>query len=832
MAETYEEKIERQKALELDCIALGKTRYRADRPTPWQEAAHQDPSKPQQAGMTPGKMLLNNHVQAVADALTQFIDDSTAGKAGRKTIAVRYLIHIDPLQAAYISLRFAVNAGSGLIYSTLARQIGDAIKEHLDMEKMAADHPGLYRKLSRQLARSTSSKHRLGVLRHVREKYALERLPWTTKECIIVGSKMLELLLTATPLFLKEIRPRGRNDRPLYFGFNPETVDWLEAAHGRCELLSPIHLPMIVKPRPWRTPFSGGYLTDALHPKLIRTRNRDYLSEMGGVDLSVTMAAVNAIQETPWRISRKVLDVLLEEMALGGGEVGLPRKEPWPLPPLPITVPKGIPSHKLTASQREDLTAWKAQAARVHMQNGAAQRDRVILAQKLYIAGRFVDEEAIYFPHYLDFRGRVYPMAAYLTPQSDDIGRGLLEFAEGKPLGEGGAFWLAAHIAGVWGVDKVTFEERVAWVQEHEEEIMASALDPHENRFWTTADDGRKPWQGLAACFDWLGYKLNGDEHVSHLPIALDGTCSGLQHYSALLRDEVGGAAVNLVPSERPSDIYTMVAKRAQALSDSRLGGTNHLMAKTWEGKFCRKVAKQPTMTLCYSATRYGMKDQIHDALEKLDENGPYLAAEVNRHDAALYAAELVLDALGDTVVAARRAMAWLKKVSKIVTEADIPIRWTSPIGLPVLQDYRKSICTRLIVYVGGQRMDFRVRSEVGTMRNQRKQASSIAPNFVHSLDAAHLLATVNGAKSVGLRHFAVIHDSFAVHAADTERLNTVLRWAFVQQYTEPVLERFRDEIVAQLEVAKPKLVKKVPKLPAAGNLDLAGVMESDFFFA
>ena len=35
----------------------------------------------------------------------------------------------------------------------------------------------------------------------------------------------------------------------------------------------------------------------------------------------------------------------------------------------------------------------------------------------------------------------------------------------------------------------------------------------------------------------------------------MDGSCNGLQHYAALALDEPGGAAVNLVPSDRPQVI-------------------------------------------------------------------------------------------------------------------------------------------------------------------------------------------------------------------------------------------------------------------------------------
>ncbi len=40
--------------------------------------------------------------------------------------------------------------------------------------------------------------------------------------------------------------------------------------------------------------------------------------------------------------------------------------------------------------------------------------------------------------------------------------------------------------------------------------------------------------------------------------LAQDGTCNGLQHYAALARDEVCGAAVNLLPADKPGDVYTV----------------------------------------------------------------------------------------------------------------------------------------------------------------------------------------------------------------------------------------------------------------------------------
>lgn len=815
--------VQRQLELEAECVAMGEMRYNGDRPLPWKDEG----ATKEEASLPPGKRLLTDSIKPVAQAIEDFLVAAHSGAAGRKHSAVKYLMNIQPEQAAYLTGRIAINCASERKpLQTCAILVGRAIEDHLNLDNLAQAEKGLYRKVMEQVAKATTVSHRNGVLRHVQKKYLKDKLVWNDKERLLLGSKLLELFEQETGLIQRVMHTEGRARTIIRIEFTEEAAAFLSEAHKRCALLSPIHLPMVAPPRPWRSPYRGGYLSDLIRVRLVKTRSRGYLDELGSLDLSAVYGAVNAIQATPWRINTKVLEVMERLWDEGGGVAGLPRRHDLPLPPRPAGIDPSTPTEHLTLDQQEELKVWKAKAAKVHAENASARSDRVALAQKLWIANRFKDEAAIYFPHYLDFRGRIYPFAAYVNPQSDDCGKALLEFAEGKSLGEDGAFWLAVHLANLWGVDKVALEDRVAWVQENEERILSCALDPYEEDFWMQAD---KPFQALAACFEWLGYTYHGDAWVSRLPIAMDGSCSGLQHFSMMLRDEVGGAAVNLVPGPKPSDIYTAVAERAQAASDR----STDAMAAVWRGKVNRKIAKQPTMTMCYSATQYGMQGQIETAIRKLSEEmgRPYLGEGVDPHRAAVYMAGIVWDAIGETVVAARQAMDWLKEVSKVVAEAGLPVRWTTPVGLPVLQEYREIEGERLKVHFGGQRVDLWIAKD-GSKLSKRRQAAGIAPNFVHSLDAGHLMATVRLGVQHGLYNWCMIHDSFAVHACDTTLLNQVLREAFIEQYRPNVLARFRDEIVEQLRASAPELIEKLPPLPPTGSLDIEAVRESKYFFA
>lgn len=112
-----------------------------------------------------------------------------------------------------------------------------------------------------------------------------------------------------------------------------------------------------------------------------------------------------------------------------------------------------------------------------------------------------------------------------------------------------------------------------------------------------------------------------------------------------------------------------------------------------------------------------------------------------------------------------------------------------------------------------------------------RKSVSSIAPNFVHSLDASAMLETVLRCECDGVSDFSMIHDSYAVHARYAQSLAENLREAFVYQYQnhDPLLEfcvvsrDLMDENGFDSEL--------IPDPPAWGELEISDVLTSQYFF-
>src|SRR5271154_3132008 len=115
---------------------------------------------------------------------------------------------------------------------------------------------------------------------------------------------------------------------------------------------------------------------------------------------------------------------------------------------------------------------------------------------------------------------------------------------------------------------------------------------------------------------------------------------------------------------------------------------------------------------------------------------------------------------------------------------------WTTPLGLPVCQPYRR-LDTKTIhtVMSGFHLID---PSSIGPT-NGRKQATAFPPNYIHSLDASHMLKSAIACSRAGLT-FASVHDSFWTHPSDVDVMNVILREAFVRMHQGDLIKKLRDE--------------------------------------
>ncbi len=564
-----------------------------------------------------------------------------------------------------------------------------------------------------------------------------------------LGEKHISLALQharfdGQPIFEVKITREGAGKRMKTterIALTPAAADWI-ANHpsALASLPSPVYMPMVVPPRPFTSHSAdGGYLRLPLKPLKHAPRGRAQ-TLFQKADLSRVLVAANALQNTDYRINNVVCEVMRRVCESGHLSFGL-----------------------------QTYTAGELRAY------------RQLMALRMPLAERLLPEQRIYFPWQLDHRARAYPVPQLINPQSDHWGRSLLEFGVGKELGERGAYWLKIHIANCfWKGNKVSFEQRFAWFDQHEQEILAFANNPLG--VCPLRDKADKPWLFFAACHEWKRYR-EAPGFRSHLPISMDGSCNGYQHLSALGRDPYGGSAVNLVPDDYPHDIYLEVAEIVSIkvqIDAQYLQGDEREAARQLLGKIDRDVVKPATMTVPYGVTRGTIYKQLLDTKVIQSCEDPKKCAR--------YLAKILEESIPDVAVAASKIMNWLRTIARTLAKAGLGMAWTSPAGFPVVHEIREPKEVRIAT------ADRRITIHKEDQKRKidwRKQVDGVVAHLVHSLDAAHMMLTVNRLHSYGLRHFAMVHDSFGVHAGDVDLLNRVLREEFVGMYSELVMANF-----------------------------------------
>lgn len=773
-----------------------------------------------------GLKLVSRELAALSDAIRDFVTDAMGGSAGNNNTTAKFLKDINPDLAAFITIRASLGAAVEQYHlKTLARNVAATLELELLADAFAAQNTALYNAIVRRAKEKGLTPQRIAKAVELANRH-FEIVPqlWGVAEKLQIGTKLVELFVRTSNGLIQAPLIRLRNGRSAQIiQFGEGVTEWIEHIHDRAVLSRPMWLPTLDVPKPWETVRGGGYATDFIRaPSIVSKPFGGQLKALREAVMPDVYEGLNGIQETPWRVNQRVLAVMREAWDKSLPLPAVPARDDLPLPPKPEDI----------ATNTEARKAYSEAARAVHQRNAGVRSDRFVFARTLDIAQENAGE-TFYFPHRLDFRGRCYAMSTALHPQGPDECRALLEFAEGKPLGERGLFWLGVHGANVFGNDKVSLQERFAWATQSDvfPKVEAVAADPLSNLWWTEAD---KPWSFLAWCFEWADACYTPG-YVSHLPIALDGSCNGIQHYSAMLRDEVGGAAVNLVPSDKPQDIYQEVADRVKEKLASIAGKfdhPDHFYAYQWDRfGIDRKITKRAVMVLPYGGTFKSCMDYVADATDERFAAGqeqPFGDRKALRK-AQGYLAKLVWESIGEVVIKSREAMKWLQAVARVCTEAGVPIQWTTPTGFIVKQDYRKPSDRRITTRFAGSVVKFCSVEDTDVI-DGAKQASALPPNVIHSLDASAMMRTIVAARSQGIRSFAMIHDSYGTHAADTEGLSQILRECFVGMYAESnFLEHFRDEVVAQLPLG---YAEKIPPLPKQGALDLSEVRNSDYFFA
>ena len=800
--------IETQLELELGMINRGTERY-------WkQQRSAVEGNRGDET--TYSKRLLPEVVLAAAAELQKRIETKTSGP---RYIAKTLLENIDPTVACTIAAKNVLqNLTKPVPLLQLALTVGSRIEDDLKFSKFQDEASGYYDTLIADFKRKNSKdyRYRHRVLTKTMNDRGITWNSWSNEQKVQAGSYLIDCILQTSDLIRSQTQRRGKKS-VVEICPTAECLAWIEKHMDCVALMSPDLGPCVIPPRDWTDQLDGGYHTYELAQRVpfVKVRGADARRAVQEADLRRHMQAANLMQKTAWTVNQGVLEAMQAVYATGN-HPALPRKEPYEIPTSPF---KGIKSEDLTEDQQNELTRWKREAAQLYTAEAERVGKNLQFLRVLRQAREYASFERVFFVYQADFRGRLYATSTGLSPQGADFTKSLLQFENAVVLGESGWWWLRIHGANTYGYDKDSYSGRVDWIEERREEILRSADDPVGERFWTTAD---KPWQFLAFCREYREALRSGTpaRFASRLPVGLDGSCNGIQNFSAMLLDPVGGRAVNLTRGDLPADIYQTVA---DVVVEKLRGGTDELAVQWLAFGITRKCTKKPVMTLPYGSTKQTCREAIEDYIHSNKDSACPWTSHTEIFYASLFLADIVWESISEVVIAARAAMDWLQKASRIASKAQQPLKWTTPTGFVVYQANKKSTSIRVRCQLMGL-CHLSLREELPELCS-RRQANGVAPNFVHSMDSSHLVRTVLHAGTAGISDFAMIHDDFGTHAANAELLGKSIRRTFVDMYTKfDVLQSFKDEV-------EQAIGEELPALPGRGTLDINEVLQSPYFF-
>lgn len=773
-----------------------------------------------------GRTLAVRLYSVVKAALDDRLSRKTRGVGGKYNELVR---EVGTDLCAVICIRVALGlighnrrTGNKSEFEPLAQEYiqlagSDAEVEHM-FHKLTLAAPGYMHRVESSLAdtntRSKSHRRRTFTASANNVGLSTADVVWSNQESTGVGRILLETAVSTGIIVLGK-QPKTRGHEWVVVRLAPEIVDRIDSLVSTMRAFTK-YPPMLTPPKlhTTETLYAGAsYLTDGMAKTCgtirLRSRRGDHRKWIRNNISDTVLNAANIAAHQGYVVDTETLSILRDLFAQGNvqGICGIPSATPVVVPEYPME--RGWDQEDPT--MQDIHGAWKARAKAAY----SAERERKSHAVAFSQTMKYLREysgDTLYFPTYYDWRGRLY-FRSRINPQSTDVVKAALQFANKKALGKRGVYWLKAHIATCYGFDKKNFDARVLWTDSNMREIQ-DAVDNHiDSEFFRGADS---PWCFFVAARELLRALATGNPEAweTGIPVAMDATCSGMQHLSAVLRDPVGGMFTNLLPNngEEKEDIYAGVA--AVAIANIQKDKDNIEQAQYWmHSGVPRSMAKRPVMTYVYggtlqSCTEYVYLDMVERGLTAIENYSEFkLAAYLSRQ---------LRKGIESAVPASAECMRFLRELAASMPK-DTAMSWVTPAGFPVVQHYAQEEITRISMPGLGATLTMcRFNDD---LLNRAKCINGISPNFTHSLDSAHLVKVIEAFNG----SIVPIHDSFATHPSDVDAMHIVLRDEFVNLYVQ------HDPLQTLVDLVQSYTEDEIV-VPKKGSLDIQQVKKSTFF--
>jgi len=714
-------------------------------------------------------------------------------KRGKNGVAYKeiaqYLADIEAMACAAITLKvifdkvFSLKDDANMDVN-VADAVGTAVEQECQMRWYEREVPGLLHVLKQQYwHESKGTAQKFSVIRLMMNRQGIIWSKWPRDVRVQLGVWLLDCVCNVSGWFEILHTREGRKTKKLLVP-SAAFMDAKDEIMANAELFAPLAWPMLVPPRDWSNEKAGGYYLNEvmLGHDMVRRGDPDRIQGETPIEF------LNKIQGVAYRLNPFIVEVA-EVLFKRGYKVGkfIPIVE-VPLPPKPVDI----------ADNKEARQGYKRDAAHVMDKNAQAFKKSCRTRMTMDAVDKYKDRERFYLPWSFDYRGRAYPIPAFLTPQDTDFGKSLLQFADAAFITNDCVEWLKFQVATTFGLDKAPIGERLDWVDNNTSLITRVVTDPIGNiGDWEGTEE---PWLFLAACEEYYYTCIDCSRSFTRLPIAVDATCSGVQILAGLARDASAARLVNVLPGDKPQDAYREVAEVALPNIPERL--------KPYTD---RKVTKRTVMTLPYNSKPHSNRKYIREAYDEKDECDPVTKEELTKVVSA------VRGAMREVLPGVMDVMEWIEREVGIIIKGGADhLEWVTPSGFVVYQKLNKKEVEKLDLQLLGRVSRFSVATGDTDEVNLQKHKNTTSPNLIHSLDASLLhLATLKFDAPI-----ALIHDSVLCRASDMGCLSYLIRETYMYMFAEH--DYLRDWA---------KQVGATTEPPIIDTLEPESVIESTYFF-
>lgn len=733
-------------------------------------------------------------VEAEIETIGMRLRQGNAGVAFKEYI--EYLSDIEPLVAAGITCKivfdkvFSVKDEEDNLLVNVFDAVGTAIMQECQMRYYQRQAPGLLKVLKENYwHKSCGTQQKLTDVQIMMRRADIDWVKWPNTVRIKLGNVLVDCVLKASGWFEPyHVLVKGKTK--VYLTPTAHFADIKDKIIDQAKLFSAEQWPMLIPPREWTQNTDGGYLLDEVMRghDMVRRGNPDLIQG------EVPVSFLNKIQSVPFQLNPfivKVSEALYEQgRTIGKDPKFIPHTATEPLPVKPVDIDTNKDARK----------SYCRAAAEIHNRNHNLIRKSCRTRMTMQAVKRYKDVDKFYHPWSFDYRGRAYPIPAFLTPQDTDWGKALIRFADPAFVTFESEYWLAFQVATTYGLDKAPLKERIDWVAANHDLIHRVATCPLDTiPEWEAADE---PWQFLAACEEFNAIVIEATRHHTRGMIATDATCSGLQVLAGLARDASTAKMVNVLPSDSPQDAYKAVAELAKPNCPLQ-----------WQDYIDRSVSKRLVMTIPYNAKKRSNWLYVKEALCHPTKGK---GLDVPKEDITA-----ITDALREAVFklfpGPTQVMKWIEdEVGNAMKRGVEELVWTSPSGFVVSQKMMKPDVVKMDLQLLGKVKRVTVATGDSDVVNKSKHKAATSPNLIHSLDASilHLTALKFNAP------IALIHDSVLCRATDMCTLSTLVRQTYMELFAERnYLQEWAEQIGAETEP------------PIIGDLEPESVIESTYFF-